>query len=167
MMCQHCEHAPCEYVCPVFATEHSPDGLNEMSYQRCIGTRFCQANCPYKVRRFNWLHYSADDGALALQKNPEVTVRDRGVMEKCTYCVQRIRHAEYNARMQKRAIRQGEVVSACQQACPTNAIQFGMLPMPDRASTRAYGVLSELGTRPRTMYLAKLQNANPALEERS
>ncbi len=163
MMCQHCEHAPCEYVCPVFATEHSPDGLNEMTYQRCIGTRFCSQNCPYKVRRFNWLHYSADDDKLALQKNPEVTVRDRGVMEKCTYCVQRIRHAEYQARMEKRAIRSGEVISACQQACPTHAIQFGMLHemRAERESERAYGVLNDLGTRPRTMYLAKLVEEEP------
>lgn len=172
MMCQHCEHAPCEYVCPVFATEHSPDGLNEMVYNRCIGTRFCQANCPYKVRRFNWLHYTHRwDGMHSLQRNPQVTVRDRGVMEKCTYCVQRIRRAEHQARMEQRRIREGEVRTACQQACPTQAIAFFALQHEDLVPAKAwdselaYGVLNHLGTRPRTRYLAKIRNVNDALEE--
>ena len=164
MLCQHCEHAPCEYVCPVFATVHSPDGLNEMVYNRCIGTRFCSNNCPYKVRRFNWFEFNKADTTLALQRNPEVTVRARGVMEKCTYCVQRIRGAEHQAKVQHRDIRPGEVVTACQQACPTGAIQFGMLGERDapmvrwREESRAYAVLHELGTRPRTLYLARITN---------
>nr|MBA3538782.1 4Fe-4S dicluster domain-containing protein [Deltaproteobacteria bacterium] len=163
MLCQHCEHAPCEYVCPTFATQHSPDGLNEMTYNRCIGTRFCSNNCPYKVRRFNYFNYDQPVTIMSLQHNPEVTVRGRGVMEKCTYCVQRIRGAEVQARMEKRAIRPGEVVTACQQACPTEAIQFGALEHTDtamvqwRAKQRSYAVLHELGARPRTMYLAKIR----------
>jgi len=165
MLCQHCEKAPCEYVCPTYATSHSPDGLNEMTYNRCIGTRFCSNNCPYKVRRFNWFDYTEDAPALVqLGRNPNVTVRGRGVMEKCTYCVQRIRAAEIEARMEHRAIRPGEVVTACQQACPTGAIQFGALHHEGtemvawRRQDRAYAVLHELGTRPRTMYLARITN---------
>jgi len=167
MLCQHCEHAPCEYVCPVFATQHSPDGLNEMVYNRCVGTRFCSNNCPYKVRRFNWFNYTRDAGTLALQRNPDVTTRERGVMEKCTYCVQRIRGAEIRARMEKREIAPGEVVTACQQACATGAIQFGALEHTDtamvklRAEARSYSALHELGTRPRTRYLAKIKNPLP------
>jgi molybdopterin-containing oxidoreductase family iron-sulfur binding subunit len=170
MLCQHCEKAPCEYVCPVNATVHSPDGLNEMVYNRCIGTRFCSNNCPYKVRRFNWFEYTADKTTLSMQRNPDVTVRERGVMEKCTYCVQRIRRVEQQARVEKRAIEPGEVVTACQQACPTGAIQFGALQHEDtpmvewRKQPRLYAALHELGTQPRTQYLAKVLNLNPELE---
>ena len=171
MMCQHCEDAPCEYVCPVNATVHSPDGLNEMVYNRCIGTRFCSNNCPYKVRRFNWFDWSehepANRGMVELQRNPEVSVRERGVMEKCTYCVQRIRAAEIRARIERREIAAGEVTSACAQACPTEAIRFGSLthratPMVrSRDERRSYAALHETGARPRTMYLARIDNPNP------
>jgi Fe-S-cluster-containing dehydrogenase component len=169
MLCQHCEKAPCEYVCPVNATVHSPDGLNEMVYNRCVGTRFCSNNCPYKVRRFNFFEYTADGTSRELQRNPEVTVRERGVMEKCTFCVQRIRHAEIRARVERRGIRAGEVVTACQQACATGAIQFGSLEHEStpvvtwRREARAYEALHELNTRPRVMYLASVENPNPEL----
>ena len=173
MMCQHCSDAPCEYVCPVNATVHSPDGLNEMVYNRCVGTRFCSNNCPYKVRRFNWFDWSdherANQGSVELQRNPEVSVRERGVMEKCTYCVQRIRGAEIQARIEQRDIRAGEVIPACAQACPTQAIRFDSLtqkasPMVEwRAEPRSYYALHETGARPRTMYLARIDNPNPEL----
>ena len=164
--CQHCETAPCEYVCPVNATTHSPDGLNEQVYNRCIGTRFCSNNCPYKVRRFNWFAFE-DTSSRALQFNPDVTVRSRGVMEKCTYCVQRIRRAEHEALVEHRALREGEVTTACQQACPTGAIQFGQLAERTtrfaalRRDPRRFELLHELGTRPRTQYLAKIDNPDP------
>ena len=163
MTCQHCENAPCEYVCPVMATEHSPDGLNEQVYNRCVGTRFCSNNCPYKVRRFNWFAYEQSNDR-ALQYNPDVTVRSRGVMEKCTYCVQRIRRAEHAALVEHRAIRTGEVVTACMQACPTGAIQFGELHEQGtqfarmRRDPRRFEALFDLGTRPRTQDLAKIRN---------
>jgi len=172
MLCQHCENAPCEYVCPVYATQHSPDGLNEMVYNRCIGTRFCSNNCPYKVRRFNWFDYTeGTPKTQQLQHNPNVTVRARGVMEKCTYCVQRIRAAEISARKDRRDIRPNEVVTACQQACPTGAITFGALHHRDtemvrrREEARHYAVLHHLGTRPRTVYLAKIKNPRPETDE--
>ncbi|WP_438013516.1 TAT-variant-translocated molybdopterin oxidoreductase [Sorangium sp. So ce315] len=173
MLCQHCEKAPCEYVCPVNATTHSPDGINEMTYNRCVGTRFCSNNCPYKVRRFNWFDYTElhafNDGLVRLQRNPDVTVRERGVMEKCTYCVQRIRRAEIAARVEQREIRPGEVVTACQQACPTRAIQFGSLSHQEtemvawRGEPRSFEVLHDQGTRPRNVYLARINNENPEL----
>jgi molybdopterin-containing oxidoreductase family iron-sulfur binding subunit len=163
MPCQHCENAPCEYVCPVNATTHSHDGLNEQVYNRCIGTRFCSNNCPYKVRRFNWFSFEREDDS-ALQYNPDVTVRSRGVMEKCTYCVQRIRRAEHEALVDHRPIRSGEIMTACQAACPTNAIVFGDIHETGtrfaalRSDPRRFNVLHDLGTRPRTVYLAKITN---------
>jgi Fe-S-cluster-containing dehydrogenase component len=166
MLCQHCDRAPCEYVCPVNATVHEPDGINAMIYNRCIGTRFCSNNCPYKVRRFNFFKY-ADDGPRALQKNPDVTVRDRGVMEKCTYCVQRLRRVEIDARRQMVPVSSLPVETACQQACPTRAIAFGDITNETSevrswwARPHRYEVLHHTGTEPRTQYLAKLLNPGP------
>ncbi len=171
MLCQHCEKAPCEVVCPVAATVHDAEGLNEMIYNRCIGTRYCSNNCPYKVRRFNYLEYTPDIPVLNLMRNPEVTVRDRGVMEKCTYCIQRISAARIEARRENRSIRDGEVVTACQAACPTRAIVFGNLNNPEsqvvqlKSSPLNYGVLAELNTQPRTTYLAAVKNLNPEIDE--
>jgi Fe-S-cluster-containing dehydrogenase component len=171
MLCQHCENAPCEYVCPVGATVHSSDGLNEMVYNRCVGTRFCSNNCPYKVRRFNWYDYNAGlSETEQMGKNPDGTGRERGVMEKCTFCVQRIREAEINAGVEGRTLRGSEVKTACQQACPTKAIVFGSLTetgseiVRQRQDSRAYSVLAELGTNPRVEYLERIRNVNPRLE---
>ncbi|MFZ5468904.1 MAG: Fe-S-cluster-containing hydrogenase [Myxococcota bacterium] len=168
--CVHCETAPCEYVCPVNATVHSDEGLNEMVYNRCVGTRYCSNNCPYKVRRFNYLHYAAPKSPTeAMAMNPDVTVRARGVMEKCTYCVQRIQRARIEARRQGQPIDTSKLVTACQQACPTTAIVFGSLHEPDspvaklHRDERRYDLLHELGTRPRTAYLARIRNPNPGL----
>jgi molybdopterin-containing oxidoreductase family iron-sulfur binding subunit len=171
MMCQHCEAAPCEYVCPVNATVHSDEGLNEMVYNRCVGTRYCSNNCPYKVRRFNYLDYHPKQSELdKLRYNPDVTVRSRGVMEKCTYCVQRIERARIESRKARLPIDTDSLQSACAQVCPTEAIVFGSLHAVSsevarrHRDVRHYAVLHELGTRPRTAYLARIKNPNPELE---
>jgi molybdopterin-containing oxidoreductase family iron-sulfur binding subunit len=175
--CMHCEHAPCEPVCPVAASVHDHEGLNVQVYNRCVGTRFCEANCPYKVRRFNFFGYADGQEYANLgfesyrgQKNPDVTVRARGVMEKCTYCVQRISRARRLAERDNRELGADEVHTACQNACPTQAISFGDRNNPDatvsrqKTDARHYALLGHLGTRPRTTYLADIRNPASGLD---
>ena len=169
--CMHCENAPCEQVCPVAATVHSPDGTNQMIYNRCIGTRYCANNCPYKVRRFNFFNWTKTlPLEVHMQQNPNVTVRSRGVMEKCSFCIQRIRKANIRSSIEERSIQEGEVLTACQQACPSGSIVFGNLNDPNsavsksRSNDRKYNMLAELNTKPRTSYLGRVRNPNPELE---
>jgi molybdopterin-containing oxidoreductase family iron-sulfur binding subunit len=173
MVCQHCDHAPCENVCPVVATTHSPDGLNQMVYNRCVGTRYCSNNCPYKVRRFNYFNFRdhfkngfQESPVFALLMNPEVTVRSRGVMEKCTFCVQRISDVRSEATKENRDLKGSDVRTACQEACTTNAIHFGDIKNEAeefykyRNHELGYYVLEELNIRPNVTYIAKLKNTN-------
>ena len=171
MMCQQCGHAPCEPVCPVFAAYSTPDGLNGQVYNRCVGTRYCSNNCPYKVRYFNWFdHQDPADPAFSFPDplhwllNPDVTVRSKGVMEKCTFCVQRIRGKQHEAKLAGRELEDGEILTACQQTCPSDAIVFGDLNDPSSRvhqlsrDERGYSVLGDLNTRPGVTYLRKVRN---------
>ena len=164
--CHHCENAPCEQVCPVAATTHDDEGLNVMVYNRCIGTRYCSNNCPYKVRRFNFFNFHKEESATTkMAYNPEVTVRARGVMEKCTFCLQRISQAKITAKNEGRKLKDGDVVPACQQVCPASAIRFGdlsddnSLVVGQRTDPRSYTILDDLKVKPRVNYMARLRNS--------
>ena len=162
--CMHCDNAPCETVCPVAATVHSDEGTNDMIYNRCVGTRYCSNNCPYKVRRFNWFDYTEIVPPRQLALNPEVTVRHRGVMEKCTFCIHRIRSTKTNAKLENRVLRTNEVQTACQQSCPSKAITFGDRNNAKDAvslefdAPRSYALLEELNTRPAVKYQVKVRH---------
>jgi molybdopterin-containing oxidoreductase family iron-sulfur binding subunit len=174
VMCQHCNHAPCETVCPVAATTHSEEGLNQMTYNRCVGTRYCANNCPYKVRRFNWFNYNKDTKFTGINPaqnelqrmvlNPDVVVRSRGVIEKCSFCVQKIQSGKLVAKKEGRPVQDGDVVSACSEACPTNAIQFGDLNdgkskvKGNFDDDRSYHLIEEVGTQPNVAYMTKVRN---------
>jgi len=175
VMCQQCDNAPCETVCPVLATVHNSEGLNDMSYNRCVGTRYCSNNCPYKVRRFNWFNFTGGvDKSLTLQYNTDVTVRMRGVMEKCTFCVHRIKYHKNQAKLEQRELKDGEVKTACEQVCPSNAITFGDLNDAEsrvakifRHEQRSYGLLEEFNAAPSVRYLTKIRNNNQATRNAS
>ena len=164
MMCQHCGNAPCETVCPVLATVHSDEGLNQQVYNRCVGTRYCSNNCPYKVRRFNWFDYEHGDTMQKLVLNPDISVRERGIMEKCSLCVQRIQDVKIQAKKEGRTIRDGEIQPACAQSCPSKAIVFGDMNDPKSQlvkqmnNPRHYGVLEEIGVRPSVGYMTLVHN---------
>jgi molybdopterin-containing oxidoreductase family iron-sulfur binding subunit len=167
MLCQHCGNAPCEPVCPVYAAYHTPDGLNGQVYNRCVGTRYCANNCPFKVRVFNWFTYKFDE-PLNLQLNPDVAVREKGVMEKCTFCVQRIREKSRGAALENRAVNDGEIVPACVQTCPTEVFVFGNIQDPESQvsqaarSVRGYRALEEINVQPSIVYLSKVTLEEPA-----
>jgi molybdopterin-containing oxidoreductase family iron-sulfur binding subunit len=164
MLCQQCNNAPCESVCPVLATVHSEEGLSQQVYNRCVGTRYCANNCPYKVRRFNWFNYQRDDQVQNLELNPDVVVRSRGVMEKCSFCVQRIQEAKIEAKRRGEKVADGAIQTACQQVCPTKAISFGDMNNPQSrvsrlmADPRCYRVLEELNVKPAIGYLTLVRN---------
>jgi len=172
MLCQHCENAPCETVCPVLATVHDDEGLNVQVYNRCVGTRYCQNNCPYKVRRFNFFdHWKSYEGTMNLVWNPDVTVRTRGIMEKCTFCVQRIVDAKDKAKDRGEKVADKDLQTACQQTCPTDAIVFGDINNPEssvsklKSDARTFRVLETLNTRPQVSYMTKVRNTEKSREE--